>query len=172
MYKNWRKSINNCIQIHHCSSRYTAVALLLPYCPLRSISGQSHVIGWHPPPRTVDESWLICVRRICRQFWLVLETGNVASEFLFRRHCHIVGMWVFWVQVKIFYCEPTVWWKDLKCGEHSTFIKRKWLRIFFRIFLWLLRIFAKFSECISLYGIFLKKGSMNLINNLPWALPN
>ena len=56
LFRNRRQSIKNCIQMHHRSSRNTAVPLLLPYCPLSSISGQSHAIGWHPPPRAVDES--------------------------------------------------------------------------------------------------------------------
>ena len=36
--------------------------------------------------------WLICVRRICCQLWLVLETRNAMSKFLFWRHYGYVGI--------------------------------------------------------------------------------
>ena len=168
----YKKLTEICIQIHHCSSQYTAEAFLLPYCPLRGISGQSHAIGRHSPPRTVDESHdigsFVWEESVINFGWILrLEMSRLSSFF-----GGIVGIWVFWVQVKIFYCEPAARWKKLKLGEHALFIKRKWLRIFSDFSYELLRVFAKFLECISLYGIFLKNCSMNLNKNLPRALHN
>ena len=103
------------------------------------------------------------VRRICGQFWLVLETRNDASGFLFWRHCGYVGHRILFI-----ISEPAARWKFLKHGEHVPFIKRKRLRILSDFSC----DFAKFLGYISLYVLFLKNGSMNHIEIWPRALPN
>ena len=60
---------------------------------------------------------LIYVRRICGQFWLVLETRNVVSFlFLNWRHC---GYEIFGIQIKYFIVSLPRDEKKLKRGEHA-----------------------------------------------------
>ena len=103
------------------------------------------------------------VRKNWGQFWLVLETRNDASGFLFWRHCGYVGHGILFI-----ISEPAARWKFLKHGEHVPFIKRKRLRILSEFSC----DFAKFLGYISLYVLFLKNGSMNHIEIWPRALPN
>ena len=45
----------NRIQMHHCSPRNTAMAILLPYSPLNSLPCQPQSVCWHPLPWSIDE---------------------------------------------------------------------------------------------------------------------
>ena len=111
---------------------------------------------------------LIYVRRICGQFWLVLETRNVASGFLFWRHC---GYEVFWIQIKYFIVSlPRN--KNFWNVVHMLRLSKGSDCAFFQIFPMTLNDFAKFSGYISLYVLFLKNVSMNHFEIWPWALPN
>ena len=109
---------------------------------------------------------LIYVRRICGQFWLVLETRNVVSGFLFWRHC---GYEVFWIQIKYFIVSlPHNVWNvvNMLCLSKGSDCA------FFQIFPMTFNDFAEFSGYISLYVLFLTNGSMNHIEIWPRALPN
>ena len=89
-------------------------------------------------------------------------------------YCRYVNMWVFQVQGKDFIVslprDQKFWNLVNTLGDRV--YRKEAIAHFFRFFLWLLRIFAKFSRYISLYVLFLKNGSMNHIEIWPQALPD
>ena len=98
---------------------------------------------------------LIYVRRICAQFWLVLETRNVMSGLPFWRHC---GYEVYWIQIKYFIvsllCDENFW-----NMVHTLHLSKEAIAHFFRFFLWLLMISPNFQ------GTFLR---MSFFSRTAW----